>query len=104
MSEPFETAKVKLLTIIAPFGLGDNIAQDLQTMGVGGFTSTSAHGWGRHGSRHFGLVDGANVRIETLVSAQLAQEILERVVGAFAHDAVVAFTQDVEAGPRSRFA
>jgi hypothetical protein len=103
MSEPFETAKVKLVTIIAPYSLGDHIAGDLRTMGVGGFTTTNADGWGSHGRRHFGLVDGANVRFETLVSAELATEILERVVGAFAHDAVVGFMHDVDAGPRSRF-
>jgi len=38
-----------------------------------------------------------------LVSAELAQEILERVVGALSREAVVAFMQDVEAAPRSRF-
>jgi hypothetical protein len=103
MPEPFETAKVKLVTIIAPYSLGDHIAGDLRTMGVGGFTTMKADGWGSHGPRHFGLVDGANVRFETLVSAELAQQILERVVGAFSDDAVVVFTQDVEAGPRNRF-
>jgi hypothetical protein len=103
MSEPFETAKVKLVTIIAPYSLGDHIAGDLKTMGVGGFTTMKADGWGSHGPRHFGLVDGANVRFETLVSAELAREILERVLRECAHDAVVAFMQDVEAGPRSRF-
>ncbi|HTA93797.1 MAG TPA: hypothetical protein VK745_29675 [Polyangiaceae bacterium] len=102
MSEPFETTKVKLVTIVAPYRHGDHIAADLRTIGVGGFTTMSADGWGSHGTRHLGLVDGANARFETLVSAERANEILERVVGAFAHDAVVAFTQDVDAGPRSR--
>lgn len=94
---------MKLVTIIAPYSLGDHVASDLQALGVGGFTKTNADGWGSHGTRHFGLVDGANVRFETLVSAELAREILERVLGECAHDAVVAFMQDVDAGPRNRF-
>jgi nitrogen regulatory protein PII len=103
MPEPFETAKVKLVTIVASHGLGDHIASDLRALGVGGVTKTKADGWGSHGPRQFGLVDGANIRLDMLVSAELAQQILEHVVEKFSDEAVVAFMQTVEAVPRSRF-
>ena len=34
MSEPFETMKVKLVTIVAPYRLGDHIAADLWRRGI----------------------------------------------------------------------
>lgn len=101
--EPSETAQVKLVTIIAPHGLGDHIANDLRALGVNGFTKARADGWGSHGRRQFGLVDSANVRLETLVSAELARDILQKMVTKFSDHAVIAFMQAVEAVPRSRF-
>jgi hypothetical protein len=103
MTDPLETAKLKLVTIIAPHGLGDHIGRELRALGVGGGTQTKADGWGDHGPRQFGLVDGANIRLDTLVSADLARKILACIVAKYSGDAVVAFMQDAEAVPQSRF-
>ena len=101
--EKLETAKLKLVTIIAPYGLGDIVAKELRALGVPGYTRTAADGWGRHGVRHAGIVENANVRVELLLNAQLAEDVLRRVVDGFGDDAVVAFVRDVEAVPRNHF-
>jgi nitrogen regulatory protein PII len=103
MSDGFDTAKVKLVTIIASFQLGDRIATQLRALGVSGYTKTKADGWGQHGTRQYGIVDSANVRIESLVRPELARQILQAVVANFANLAIVAFTQDVEAVPTDHF-
>jgi hypothetical protein len=44
------------------------IASELRALGVSGYTKTEADGWGLHGSRQFGIVDGANVRMRGCLS------------------------------------
>ena len=51
MADPLEIANVKLVTIIAPITLGDTILNDLQQVGVTGYTTTTVDGWGKHGAR-----------------------------------------------------
>jgi nitrogen regulatory protein P-II len=104
MSDGVEIAQLKLVTILASFELGNRIASDLRALGVSGYTKTKADGWGAHGSRQFGFVDGANVRLETLVSAELAHKILQTVAANFAGQAVVAFSCAVDAVPSGHFA
>lgn len=104
MNDTIETAKLKLVTILASFELGNRIASDLRALGVSGYTKTKAEGWGAHGSRRFGIVDGANVRIETLVTAELAHQILHTVAANFSGQAAVAFSCDVDAVPIHHFA
>jgi nitrogen regulatory protein PII len=103
MADPFETASVRLVTIIAPVTLGDTILKDLQEVGVTGHTTAKVDGWGNHGTRQFGLNDEPNIRIDTLVSAELARTILERMDARSVLNGLVAFAQDVEAVPRRHF-
>ena len=103
MTEVIQAAKVKLVTIIGSYHFGDRITHDLQTLGVSGYTKIRAEGVGAHGSRQFGIVDGANVRIETLVDATLATAILRSIATHFAGQAVIAFAVDAEAVPRNHF-
>ena len=98
----FATTKVKLVTVIVPFELGDSVANDLRTLGVSGFTTSSAHGWERH-SRQAGLTSGASVRLETLATAEMAHAIFSYVVARSSDEDLVAFAQDVEAVPESHF-
>ena len=103
MSGNIEIAKLKLVTILASLALGSRIASDLRALGVSGYTKTKADGWGMHGSRQFGIVDGANVRFETLVGAELGQKILHTVAANFSGQAAVAFSCDVDAVPSHHF-
>jgi hypothetical protein len=104
MSNGLETVQVKLVTIIASFEFGDRIAANLRSLGVGGYTSTKADGWGSHGVREYGAIDGANVRFESLARPELARKILQFIEMNFADQAIVAFAQDVEVVPNRHFA
>jgi hypothetical protein len=104
MTDAIETAKLKLVTVIASFELGNRVASELRELGVSGYTKAKADGWGVHGAREWGFVDGANVRVDTLVNAELARKILQTVAKSFAGQAVVAFSCDAEAVPSQHFA
>jgi len=104
MADALETANVKLVTIIAPITLADAIASDLRDLGVSGCTMAKVEGWGKHGARQFGLNDEPNIRVETLVSAEVCRTILASVDAKAAEQGLVAFALDVEAVPRRHFA
>ena len=103
MTDSFEKAKVKLVTVVASFQFGDRICDDLKALGVSGYTRSKVDGWGVHGARKAGFIDGANVRLETLVGAELADKVLRMIATNFTGDAVVAFAVDAEAVPSSHF-
>jgi hypothetical protein len=98
-----ETAKVKLVTIIASSELQDRLIEDLREAGAGGYTITPASGGGTHGPRARGMWDTGNVRIESLMSAEVAERVLEHVAQGYPGLSLVAFAQDVEAVPREHF-
>ena len=102
MTDSTELAKVKLVSVIGSFHLADRIATQLRALGVSGYTRSKADGWGAHGTRRSGFLDGANVRIDTLVDAGLAQAILRTIAIEFAGQ-VVAFAVEAEALPSSHF-
>ena len=103
MANALETASVKLVTIIAPCTLEDTILAELVEIGVTGYTTVKVHGHGKHGARRLGLFDEPNIRIDTLVSAELARAILGRMDARAAESALVAFALDAEAVPRHHF-
>ena len=103
MADALETTSVKLVTIIAPVTLGDAILSDLRDVGVTGYTTMKVNGWGKHGPRQFGLNDEPNLRIDTLVSPELARAILQRMDARSVEDGLVAFALDAEAVPRQHF-
>ncbi len=103
MSEPITTGKVKLLTIIASSELQDRIIDDLRHAGAGGYTIAHASGGGLHGPRLRGMWDTGNVRIESLMSPETAQRVLEHVARAYADLSLIAFAQDVDAARPERF-
>jgi|GEM_PF-1721563 len=102
MTDSTELAKVKLVSVIGSFHLAESIADQLRALGVSGYTRSKADGWGAHGSRRAGFLDGANVRIDTLVEAGVARTILRTMASNFAGQ-VVAFAVDAEAVPSSHF-
>jgi hypothetical protein len=99
-----QTAKVKLVTIIASSELQERLVDDLRTLGARGYTISTASGGGLHGPRKRGMWDTGNVRIETLVTDDVAGRILSRVTSAYKGLSLVAFMHDVEAVPDDHFA
>jgi nitrogen regulatory protein PII len=98
-----DTAKAKLVTIIASSELVDRLEEDLLEFGAAGYTTVGASGRGRHGKRKRGAFDSGNIRLETIVRPALCERILEHLQKHYAESAMVAFAQDVEALPVARF-
>jgi hypothetical protein len=103
MTDSFETAGVTLVTIVVPITLADGIVSDLRELGVTGYTTVKANGWGQHGTREFGLNDEPNLRIETLVSAKIARTILALIDAKSSDNGMIAFALYAEAVPRRHF-
>lgn len=89
------TATVSLVTIVAESVLLDHLVDLLREHGASGYTVHDARGQGSRG-RRVGEIPGDNVRIESLVAADVAQHVLEALsVRYFANYAVVAWVTDV---------
>lgn len=98
-----QTAKVTLVTVFAVFELEERFVKDLKALGVRNYSLGKVDGRGVHGLRTAGLVDAASMRLEMLVSRELADKILERVAGGYADQPVVTYMHEVEAVPSERF-
>lgn len=90
-----KTTPLKLLTIVAEPVLEERLTLAVRTSGASGFTVVSGHGEGSRGMRA-SEVPGECIRIETVVSAAVADRILELVAAQyFPHYAVIAYVTDV---------
>ncbi len=90
-----DTHPVTLLTIVAEHVLRERLINTLQSVGVRGFTIYEVEG---EGSRHRRISEvlGSNVKIETIVSDELASQLLEILKrDYFARFAVIAYTSQV---------
>ncbi|MGH7437547.1 MAG: P-II family nitrogen regulator [Polyangiaceae bacterium] len=94
----------KLITIIASSELQDRIEADLRRLGAPGYTLFAVDGHGKHRTRKRGLLESGNVRFEAVVSSQVAETLLEYVEREAQSAHLLAFSHDVDAVPRSRFA
>lgn len=99
-----EPAQVKVVTVILPSGLSSELIDEMKKLGASGFTTLRANGFGTHGSRRYGLTDGANERIETIVSAATASKIFEYLSSHYEGLPFVAYAQDAQAIPAGHFA
>jgi hypothetical protein len=94
---------VALLTIVAEGVLEARLVRDLRSAGAVGWTITTARGVGPR-SRRVGDLDGGNVRIESLVSHAVAEQMMERLAADyFPHYAIVAWIADVEVHRTERY-
>jgi nitrogen regulatory protein P-II 2 len=92
---PENTTHLSLVTIVAESILETRIVRELEQLGVTGLTVTQTHGGGARGSRS-GDIGGGNVKVETVVSAELAPVILAHVeANYFEHHAVIAWVSEV---------
>jgi nitrogen regulatory protein P-II 2 len=90
------TVGLKLITIVAEPVLEEQITFELRKLGARGFTVTASHGEGSRGMRA-SAVPGDGVRIEAVVSAPVADRVLDHVAQHyFPRYAVIAFVGDVQ--------
>lgn len=91
------TTRLKLVTIITEAILEDRIVRQLKQLGVRGYTvSGEVRGEGTRGMPTVDL-GGQNSRIETLVSAELADQVVAYIADHYFTDyAVIVYTLDAE--------
>ncbi len=91
-----ETRPLVLLTIVAEHVLRDRLIHDIQQAGARGFTVYEVEG---EGSRHRRVSEvlGSNIKIETIVSAEVSDRLLSILArDYFPNYAVIAYTQSVQ--------
>ncbi|MGQ9805864.1 MAG: P-II family nitrogen regulator [Chlorobiales bacterium] len=91
-----KTVSLKLLTIIADESLQKRLIEDVKKLGAKGYTIEKAYGEGDSGER-ISQWEGENIRLELLVSAELAEKILEKLVrDYFDKYSIIAYLSDAQ--------
>jgi nitrogen regulatory protein P-II 2 len=87
---------MKLVTMITESVLVDRLTHELRRLGATGWTLTEARGDGSRGMRSVPM-PGENVRIECVVSPEVADLVMEMLArDFFPNYAMVAWLSDVE--------
>lgn len=90
------TTTLKLVTIISDRLLATDVVSEICELGARGYTITEAQGQGERGIKPLDW-EGANSRIEAVVSPEVADKIIEHLAEKyFKHHGLIAFVQDVE--------
>ncbi len=98
-----ELTTVKLITIIAEAVLEERILHDLRQLGARGYTIGEVRGSGTRGI-HASEWEGKNLRIETLVGPEVAEQILQHLANNyFPYFAVIAYATDVQVMRGTKF-
>jgi hypothetical protein len=91
------TVNATLVTIFAASELWTQLEIDLRRLGATAYSWSNSSGRGHHGVRRSDLLGTANVRIEALVSADVARAIFAHLAADYAGREVAAFEADVRA-------
>ena len=94
--------RIQLLVIVAEPTLEQDLLDDLQDLGVKGWTIHEVRG---QGTRHsgFNALEG-NVRIEALMSAKRCKRVLDHLASRYFTDfSLVAFAHDVDVVRTQKF-
>ena len=90
-----ELVPLKLVTIVAESLLEKRLVEEVKRLGAKGYTITPASGEGSRGIRSVDW-EGQNIRLETIVSEEVALRILQRLQEEyFPHYAVIAYVENV---------
>jgi nitrogen regulatory protein PII len=91
-----EKTTLKLVTIVGEAVLEARLIREVLRLGAKGYTLSEVQGEGSRGVRT-GELAGKNIKIETVVTPEVADRILERLAEAyFPHYAVIAYVETVE--------
>jgi len=91
-----ELKRLKLVTIVAESLLEKRLVEEIKRLGARGYTITPARGEGSRGIRSVDW-EGQNIRLETIVSEEVALKILQKLQEEyFPHYAVIAYVENVE--------
>ena len=99
------THPIKLVTIVAEAALEYRLTTEIRALGARGFTIVEARGEGTRGGARGADAPGTNIRLEALVSAPVAEAIVEHLVTHyFADYSIIAYTADVDVVRTRKFA
>jgi nitrogen regulatory protein P-II 2 len=91
-----QMTQLKLVTIIAEALLEERLLEAIQRAGARGYSLGHVSGQGTRGIRASDW-EGDNIKIETIVSPEVAAHIIDHVAHTyFAHYAVIVYAHDVE--------
>jgi nitrogen regulatory protein P-II 2 len=94
---------VKLVTIVALDSLAERLTNDIKACGCKGYTISEVEGEGIHG-KHFTDWEGRNVRIDTLVKADVAEKIFTLISEKyFDKYSIIAYVSDAQVLRKERF-
>lgn len=94
----------KLLTVITEASLERRLLEDLEQLGARGYTVTEARGKGHRGKRALDWEHGANIRLEVVCDAKLAESIADHLRARYYdHYAMILFAHDVEVMRADKF-
>lgn len=97
------TTPMKMVVIVAEPVLKHRLTAELRQLGARGFSELDGRGEGTRGS-HATDIPGENVRIETIVSPDVADRIMQYVAEHyFEHYAVIAFVHDVAVARTAKY-
>ncbi len=99
------THTMQLITIITESVLEHSLIEDLERLGVGGYTITNARGKGHRGLRDAAWSTDSNIRVEVLCEAQVADTIAEHLTKTYYVDyAMMLYLSDVKVLRPEKFA
>ena len=91
-----QTTTLKLVTIVTERILEDRLLRKVEELGAKGYTLTQATGKGSRGVRASEW-EGPDTRIQSLVSEEVADAIVEHIAeNFFEHYAVIVYVQDAD--------
>ncbi|MGL6222194.1 MAG: P-II family nitrogen regulator [Steroidobacteraceae bacterium] len=86
----------RMVTIVTEAALERALVDELESLGVRGFTIMDARGKGSRGLRQSDWAQEGNIRVEVICDPTLADSIAQRVRDRFYdHYAMILFLQDV---------
>jgi nitrogen regulatory protein P-II 2 len=91
-----DMVRLRLVTIVAERVLRSRLIDEIRALGARGFTITEVTGEGSRGVRASEW-EGANIKLETIVAADVAARIVDHVSATyFAYHAVIVSARDVD--------
>lgn len=98
------THPMKLVTIVCEALARDHLIRLLSDEGISGYTLFSVEGAGRKGERMADIAEFANIQVESIVSAEAAGRLLERLQrDFFPHFTMIAYEADIRVLRREKF-
>ncbi|MGB0696161.1 MAG: P-II family nitrogen regulator [Rhodospirillaceae bacterium] len=95
---------LKLVTLVAESLLEKRLLEEMRQAGASGYTTSPAHGEGSRDLRT-GLLEEGNVRIEVIVTEEVAEKIMARMESAyFPYYAVICWLTDVSVVRADKYA